>query len=153
MPRGLLQCLAHGHLQLIEIEQRPSGPRTHHIGPRRQGGCLFGHNGPQPAPQAIPRHRVAGAACDRIGQLRPGPLRVSHEAHCEGTGWTPAPGPPELLEGVARTDPPDTTIRGTDGSGPAAHTDRRWRPFARRALITARPFHTSTSFLVLDRGL
>src|SRR5664280_299355 len=44
---------------------------------------------------------------------RSGPLTVSFVRHPEWPG-------PELLEGVARTDPPDTTIRGTDGRGPAA---------------------------------
>ena len=130
--RRLVQCLAHGHLQFVEIEGRPLRG-AHQVGARRQVRR-----------RCRPRWPASGAGAGSAPRRFPpcgrprrppgtGPTR-------DGPRTTPTPGraaPCGCVAGQRRSPGPHGVHRRERPAG--GHTDRRWRPFARRDLMTARP--------------
>jgi hypothetical protein len=88
-----------------------------------QVGLVKGHRSSQAPPDAIPHHGRTRTSADRVGPARWTGRVAEHDTNRDEAGLQPA-GPREGLERRTVLDPPD-------------QAERRFRPRARRARMTA----------------
>ena len=174
--RRLLECLAHGHLQFVEIEGGPVGATTHQVGADRQFGSLFGQDRPHPPPSRLRCTALPDLPVHGVGHLGPVPVRAFHEAAPSRDRCRPLPTAlPQVGEGAARPDRAHTRAvrpfpapvrshrQALASLRPARPDDRPSglgrHPLAETVCLGALahvglvgPFHPSTSFLALNRG-